>query len=180
MLSTTYDLWTSTIEGLNCKVANDDELSVREGCAAINLLKYTRFLQSLELFPMLRDTATYQSSPYELYTMLSNAHQVIPITSILVTGRRGSLPAHCGRHGQCHIGHQLAARVKRVLENVVWPVEIPTLMNIKLNASEYRSNDAHTKAPANVDIVSLPAGRPEETKLANCHDRRIGKVSGTT
>lgn len=170
MLSTTYDLWTSTIEGLNCKVANDDELSVREGCAAINLLKYTRFLQSLELFPMLRDTATYQSSPYELYTMLSNAHQVIPITSILVTGRRGSLPAHCGRHGQCHIGHQLAARVKRVLENVVWPVEIPTLMNIKLNASEYRSNDAHTKAPANVDIVSLPAGRPEETKLANCHD----------
>lgn len=147
-------MWVSIVEGLGCKVANADDEHIREGCAAINLFKYTKYLQDIELFPMLKDTTTYQPSPYELSKMLCNIHQMAPITSVLVFGRRGSAPAHTGRHGQCHVGHQVAVRVTQVLEKVIWPVELSTLVDIKLNAGECRTGAVTADADGRADDVA--------------------------
>ncbi|UPX15737.1 uncharacterized protein EKO05_0006176 [Ascochyta rabiei] len=108
MLRATYELWRTISEGINCKVANEDEPNSREVCAAINLFNFTRYLRGLELFPMLKDTTTYQPSPQELSILLSNAQHIIPIGMTVSVGWRGSVPVRSGRHGRCHIGHQLA------------------------------------------------------------------------
>ncbi|KAJ4331936.1 hypothetical protein N0V95_009777 [Ascochyta clinopodiicola] len=83
------------------------------------------YLRGLELFPVLKDTTTYQPSPYELSTILSNARHLIPIGMTV----------------------SLATRAVQVLEQVAWPVEIPTLLRIKRNAERLgKQSERHDAA----------------------------------
>ncbi|KAF2624192.1 hypothetical protein BU25DRAFT_163068 [Macroventuria anomochaeta] len=155
MLKVTYDLWASLSQGSNCKIGREDEPNVRRRCAAVNLLELTDYLRALGLFPMLKTVETFQWSPYDLSTMLADAKALIPIAATLLISRRGSAPVESPRHGQCHIGSQLAAIPARILNDVAWPVGIPTLLHIKDNGGEYRLDYAYANPCADVDGLAV-------------------------
>lgn len=177
MLKATYELWGSVSRGYNCKVTREDEPDTHKCCAALNLFEMTNYLRGLELFPMLKETSTLQSSPHELSTMLFNAQQMIPSATTLSIGRRGTVPVQSPRHGQCHIGFRLANTMTRILVNVPWPVEIPTLLSIKRNGGEYRVGHACGNSDPGLAVSDNHGA--VAMKQTNCCDRETWQTVAT-
>ncbi|KAJ8104599.1 hypothetical protein OPT61_g10672 [Boeremia exigua] len=124
ILKGAYDLWASMSRG-SCKVTCEGDPDAQRSCAALNLIVLTNYLRELGLFPMLGTETGLERSPKQLATELSGTRAAMRIAETVSMGRRGSAPKPAD-HVRCHVGLQLKSITCRVLEDVSWPMEIPT------------------------------------------------------
>lgn len=125
------------VRGTYCKVQTEKRGAKRR-CAAANLLGFTQYLRSLRLFPMLRRSTVYQQSPKFLATQLLAARYAVRIADTISVDRRGSAPVEPSPHVQCHVEFQLKPIITRILEDISWPLEIPSLDSIEINGGKYQ------------------------------------------
>lgn len=112
--------------GIHCTVPAESD-RVRRSCAASNMLAFTQYLRSLDLFPLLQKNVTYRRSPMYLAKQLLDNIDTVRVADTIHMSRHCSATVKPSVHVQCHISFRLRPIILEILEGTDWPTEDPTI-----------------------------------------------------
>ena len=144
-------MWSTVASGNNCQLDGTTEHEFL-GCAGLNLLEFTQYLQHKKLFPFIKTVEPIRFSAFDLarhvdMDLLIHARQldsdVLALADPTIT------------HINCPVGYKLGPVMQRMLDNARWPVEPSILEHIRSNTSEYRLDSVYGDPYADIDGIPV-------------------------